>query len=81
MLCRRTLNLPQLFLYRYIRTMPVVGILILMNIALNNLKLYQAPYYFPDQQVKGCKDHWWTTLALIQNYYHANVKEMVMNWY
>lgn len=62
---------------RYTRIVIVVAVLVFVNIFVNGLELYQAPYYFPDQASKECREYWWTTLLLIQNYYHPTTSQMV----
>jgi len=74
---RKSFNFFNLLIERYARTMFVVAAVIFLNIFINNLHIYQAPYYFPDQQSEACRKHWWTTMLLIQNYYHLGVTEMV----
>ncbi|XP_070489782.1 O-acyltransferase like protein-like [Chironomus tepperi] len=76
LLDKKSFNFFNLLIERYARTMFVVAAVIYMNIFINNLHVYQAPYYFPDQQSEGCRKYWWTAMLLIQNYYHPGVAEM-----
>ncbi|KAL7050605.1 hypothetical protein ACKWTF_004143 [Chironomus riparius] len=76
LLDKQSFNFFNIFIERYARTMFVVAAVICMNIFINNLHIYQAPYYFPDQQSEGCRKYWWTAMLLIQNYYHSGVTDM-----
>ncbi|CAG9800765.1 unnamed protein product [Chironomus riparius] len=78
LLDKKSLNFFVMLIERYLRTIIVIAVLILLTIFINKLHIYQAPYYFPDQQSKECREYWWTTLLLIQNYYHPATTEMCL---
>jgi hypothetical protein len=60
-----------MYLHRYLRTTPVLGILILIIVSI--LKhMGDGPYFHfvsNEALIRHCEKHWWSALLHIQNYY------------
>ncbi|PNF44093.1 hypothetical protein B7P43_G16235 [Cryptotermes secundus] len=76
-------NLPLYILYRYMRTTPLMAVLILVYTSLI-LHLGSGPMwdsYFHSTHVDICKRNWWTAIFHIQNYVHPTEMCIVETWY
>jgi hypothetical protein len=61
-----------MYLHRYLRTMPVLALLILVIVSL--LKHFGSGPYFEFttyySMIMDCEKYWWAALLQIQNYYN-----------
>ncbi|KAL7051624.1 hypothetical protein ACKWTF_004536 [Chironomus riparius] len=77
------LNIPKLYLHRYMRVMPVLAFLLLIIISV--YKMFGiGPYYkymTERVHVNRCKMYYWTTLLHIQNYYNPSNACIPASWY
>jgi len=74
---RNSFNFCTMLAERYSRIIFVVFFMIIGNILINNLHLFQAPFYYPDMQSIGCKQNWWRTILFINNFYTGDEKYLV----
>lgn len=65
----RWLNVPLMYLHRYLRLTPALGALMLLTVSLLPY-LGDGPNWILVESYlsKTCKDHWWETLLYVQNY-------------
>ncbi|KAL7050603.1 hypothetical protein ACKWTF_004141 [Chironomus riparius] len=80
---RKSFNFLSMVIERYARTMFVVLFVMLFSLFFDHLKMYQAPFYLPDQTTNGCKKYWWRTLLLIVNYYDYEEENLCLphSWF
>lgn len=78
---RGTFNIPKMYLHRYLRTIPVLGILILIIVSI--LKFFGSGPYFRFVSTAAltsqCDQYWWAALLHIQNYYNPMEAVMTLN--
>lgn len=63
------INIPQLYLHRYLRLMPLLGVTILFQVSL--LRYFGNGPIWPKSMkllVEPCEKNWWPALLFIQNY-------------
>lgn len=69
---RGKFNIPRMFLHRYLRVMPALGILILIVLSiLKHLGSGPMWHFVSNGALIGqCEKYWWSALLNIQNYYN-----------
>lgn len=67
------MNVPMLYLHRYLRLTPLLAITILSTVSLlrfmGNGPLWPMMFNFISKQ---CESNWWSTILYVQNYVHPN---------
>ncbi|PSN40341.1 hypothetical protein C0J52_17059 [Blattella germanica] len=76
-------NLPMFYIHRFIRIMPVLVMIVLLEASLMS-KIGSGPLWelgVVNTLQKNCKKYWWSTLLFVQNY--VNVENMCIpaSWY
>lgn len=67
------LNVPVMYLHRYLRLTPAFGALILFTVGLMPYLGDGPNYLFAGRYLSdSCKDHWWEALLFVQNYVNPN---------
>jgi hypothetical protein len=67
-----------MFVNRYLRYTPSVLFLLLFMLSFIPYALVNGPSIrFLDNNVQMCRDHWWSTILMVQNY--VNVNKIVRN--
>ncbi|CRL03773.1 CLUMA_CG016228, isoform A [Clunio marinus] len=80
---KKCFNIPKMYLHRYLRTTPVLALLILIILSILKF-LGNGPYfdYFINIAfVKSCEKNWWAALLHIQNYYDPLGACLQASWY
>ncbi|XP_055380599.1 nose resistant to fluoxetine protein 6-like [Condylostylus longicornis] len=74
------LNVPLMYLHRYIRLTPLVAILVLIMVSLYRY-FGDGPYWNPNHIIDLCERNWWSTLLYIHNYVHPGQMCLGHSWY
>lgn len=73
---REKLNVFKMFVRRYMRITPALGLIILLNDCLSTQIAKNGDDLFLDYSVNPCRKYWWSAILHIQNFVnpHAMVK-------
>lgn len=70
--CRKTLNIPRMYLHRYLRYTPALAVMILVYTSLMKF-LGSGPFFTPN--IESCEKFWWSALLHVSVY--TNPLELV----
>lgn len=70
---RGKLNLPMMYLYRFLRFLPLVAMSLLITLSFP--AFVNGPFFHEESHIANCRNHWLATLLNIQNI--VNKMEMV----
>ncbi|VVC24589.1 Nose resistant-to-fluoxetine protein, N-terminal,Double-stranded RNA-binding [Cinara cedri] len=78
----KRINVPLLLLWRWLRLMPVYGLMIAFH-AFVLLHLADGPLWksIAFQESYNCRQYWWSNLLFINNYVNANRPCIIQSWY
>ncbi|KAG5896564.1 hypothetical protein JTB14_010393 [Gonioctena quinquepunctata] len=76
------MTVPYFYLHRYLRISPAVIMLYLMTMYVLP-KMGSGPYWQPgiEQELKPCREYWWSYILYIQNYVNWDQMCLVPHWY
>lgn len=76
---RKSVNIPRMYLHRYLRYTPTLAVLILFFVSFTKF-MGNGPFFNPNTQ--NCERHWWTALLHITVYtnaFHPVKKNILQN--
>ncbi|XP_015378040.1 PREDICTED: nose resistant to fluoxetine protein 6-like, partial [Diuraphis noxia] len=78
----KIINIPLLLLWRWLRLMPVYGLMIAFHTFVL-LHLADGPLWkkIAIQESVNCQNSWWSNFLFINNYVHADHPCIIQSWY
>lgn len=80
---RKKLNIPLMYIHRYLRLTPAFAALILFSVSL--IRYIGSGPIWPEVTnyvlVRNCEKYWWSALLYVQNYVNPNEMCLGHSWY